>query len=72
MNDAPYKWLDMADVPKDGTWVILYFSVGTCRIPYVARYNKGFRDPNGVLDWEAATPIPGDTPTGWLPVLWKD
>ena len=71
MSD-PYVWGDMKDVPKDQD-VILYFSVGTCRVPYVARYNKGFRDPRtGVMDWETVHPIPGDTPTGWLPIVWKD
>lgn len=70
--EPPYAWNDMDSVPKDKP-VILYFSVGTCRVPYVARYKKGFLDPrHGVMDWETIEPIPGDTPTGWLPIIWKD
>lgn len=72
MSEAPYKWFDMANAPKDGTLVILYFSVGTNRIPYVARYRKGFIDNNGTLDWESVNPIPSGDPTGWLPIVWKD
>jgi hypothetical protein len=73
MSDAPYKWLDIDDAARDGKPVILYFSVGTCRVPYVAKYNKGFLDPrSGVMDWETVHPIPGDAPTGYLPIVWKD
>lgn len=70
-TDAPYAWRDMKDVPKDQD-VILYFSTGTCRVPLVARYNPGFMDPIGLVDWRVIQPIPGPAPTGWLPLIWKD
>lgn len=73
MPDTPvYSWNDMSTVPKDKP-VILYFTTGTCRVPYVAQYRQGFLDPRtGVMDWETIAPIPGDAPTGWLPIIWKD
>jgi hypothetical protein len=70
-DDPPYFWRDMKDVPKDQD-VILYFSTGTCRVPLVARYQQGYMDPIGLKDWKVIRPIPGDAPTGWLPLIYKD
>lgn len=67
----PYVWRDMKDVPKDQD-VILYFSLGTCRVPLVARCEPGYLDPIGLVDWRVTHPIPGEAPTGWLPIVWKD
>lgn len=67
-----YEWRPIETVPKDGTNVILYFSLGTCRVPYVAKYRKGYMDESGVMDWETVRPIPADAPTGWLPIIYKD
>ncbi|MDE2106272.1 MAG: hypothetical protein KGL39_54130 [Patescibacteria group bacterium] len=71
MTEPAYVWRDMKDAPKDQD-IILYFTVGTCRIPLVARYEPGCMDPIGLADWRVIHPIPGDAPTGWLPIVWKD
>lgn len=71
MTEAAYVWRDMKDVPRDQD-VILYFTTGSCRCPLVARYEKGYIDPIGLVDWRVVQPIPGPEPTGWLPLIWKD
>jgi hypothetical protein len=68
---AEYTWNPIETVPKNKD-VILYFSLGSCRVPLVARYEEGYLDPIGLMNWRVIHPIPGDHPTGWLPILWKD